>query len=360
MIWLLFPGIFLILVIWHFYFKKFWSKNVSVQLNFKEHYVYAGEQAHMTEQIENRKRLPLPATEIGFSISKYLVFQNMENASISDYTYKQDIYALSGFQRITRPMTIDCKKRGYYDVHEIDCRAFTLFYKFFYSTQFKADTNLYVYAKRTNVNGITAACEQMMSEQTCRRQLYEDPFAFSSIREYAITDPMRAINWKASAKSGQLMVNTFESTLNPKLMIYLDLTDEGIYKLSYLVEEGISIAATLAQKMLRHGVETGIAVQDKLFKPATGQHQLTCIEEMLACLDISVADVDFSLILSQPPRDCVSIVISKNTSAKNQSAIEAFLKKYPGIWVLPEEKDTKVVLTDCSNIQIIRREVARS
>lgn len=109
MIWLLFPGIFLILVIWHFYFKKFWSKNVSVQLNFKEHYVYAGEQAHMTEQIENRKRLPLPATEIGFSISKYLVFQNMENASISDYTYKQDIYALSGFQRITRPMTIDCK-----------------------------------------------------------------------------------------------------------------------------------------------------------------------------------------------------------------------------------------------------------
>ena len=87
---------------------------------------------------------------------------------------------------------------------------------------------------------------------------------------------------------------------------------------------------------------------------------MTCIEEMLACLDISVADVDFSLILSQPPRDCVSIVISKNTSAKNQSAIEAFLKKYPGIWVLPEEKDTKVALTDCSNIQIIRREVARS
>ena len=360
MILLLFPGIFIIVLIWHFYFKKCWKKGVDVRLNFKEHYVYAGEQAHMTEQIENRKRLPLPAAEIGFSISKNLVFHNMENASVSDYTYKQDIYALSGFQRITRPMTIECKKRGYYDVHEIDCKVFTLFYKFFYTTQFKTDTDLYVYARRTNVSGITAACEQMMSEQTCRRRLYEDPFAFSSIREYAITDPMRSINWKASAKSGQLMVNTFESTLNPKLMIYLDLTDDGIYKLSYLIEESISIAATLAQKMLRRGVDTGIAVQNILFKPTSGQQQLTSIEEMLACLDIQAATPEFSTILSEPPQDSVSIIISKNSSEKNQMAVKTFLQKHPGLWVLPEEKGTDTSLENCSGIQVLRREVARS
>lgn len=360
MIWLLFPGMLVIVFIWHFYFKKFWSKDLSVRLNFKEHYVYAGEQAHMTEMIENRKRLALPAVEIGFSISKYLVFQNMENATISDYTYKQDIYALSGFQRITRPMTIDCKRRGYYDVHQIDCKAFSLFYKYFYKAEFNADTALYVYARRTNVNGITAACEQMLSELTCQRRLYEDPFAFASIREYAITDPMRSINWKASAKSGQLMVNTFESTLNPKLMIYIDLNDEGVYKLSYLVEESISIAASLAQKMIRRGVETGVAVKSHLIKPSSGQHQLTCLEEMLARLDIDTAPSDFSLVLSEPPGDCISIVISKNTLPKTQSSIHQFLKKHPGIWVLPEEKGSSALLTDCSDIQILRREVARS
>lgn len=360
MIWLFFPCIAVIIFIWHFYFKKQWSKDLSVQLNFKEHYVYAGEQAHMTEKIENRKRLSLPAVEIGFSISKYLVFQNMENATISDYTYKQDIYALSGFQRITRPMTIDCKRRGYYDVHQIDCKAFSLFYKYSYKIQFNADTDLYVYAKRTDVSGITAACEQMLSDLTCRRRLYEDPFAFASIREYAITDPMRSINWKASAKSGQLMVNTFDSALNPKLMIYIDLNDEGIYKMSYLIEESISIAATLAQKMIRRGVETGIAVKSHLFKPASGQHQLTCIEEMLARLDIETVSTDFSSVLSEPPGDCISIVISKNTSPVTQSAIRQFFKKHSGIWVLPEEKGTTALLPDCNDIQILRREVARS
>lgn len=38
-----------------------------------------------------------------------------------------------------------------------------------------------------------------------RRGMVEDPFAFAGMREYDGTDPMNRINWKASARSGNLI-----------------------------------------------------------------------------------------------------------------------------------------------------------
>lgn len=40
--------------------------------------------------------------------------------------------------------------------------------------------------------------------------MVEDPFAFAGMREYDGTDPMNRINWKASARSGNLMVKSPE------------------------------------------------------------------------------------------------------------------------------------------------------
>ena len=63
-------------------------------------------------------------------------------------------------------------------------------------------------------------CTRMLGEQESRRKYLEDPFAFASIRDYTMQDPMKNINWKASAKTGDLMVNTFTSMKNEKIKKY--------------------------------------------------------------------------------------------------------------------------------------------
>ena len=100
-------------------------------------------------------------------------------------------------------------------------------------------------------------CERMLGTLQCAKRLYEDPFAFRTIRDYTTDDPMKAINWKASAKTGTLMVNTFDSALSQKAMLFLDVEDSGILKYQDLVEESISIAASLARRLLRRGIEVG-------------------------------------------------------------------------------------------------------
>lgn len=381
MISLFILGLLLLIFLWNLYYASHWNRNLTVSLNFVQNYVYAGNQAQMTEQIENRKKLMLPVLEVAFHMDRRLTFHDSENTNVSDFVYKRDIFALLGNQRVIRKLTLDCTKRGYYRVDQSYLTSYSMLHKRRFSVECPADTELYVYAARTDVSDIVVDCERLMGSLQCAKRLYEDPFAFSSIREYTVTDPMKTINWKASARTGELMVNTFESTLTEKVMIYLDMEDSGILKYEYLVEASVSIASSLAQKLIARGMEVGICVnavndlQTILLPPAGGRKQLNNIERTLAKCKSDEKVIPFEKFLPTQPaayqsslrqnsfessEDLVMIFISKNTD-RSQPAIENFVgKSRQAIWVIPLTKNDSCSVKTSDNIHLIRREVERS
>lgn len=394
MISLFILGLLLLLLLWNAYYASHWSRNLAVSLNFVQEYVYAGEQAQMTEQIENRKKLMLPVLEVAFHMDKRLLFHDWENTSVSDFVYKRDIFALLGYQRITRKLTLDCTKRGYYRIDQAYMTSFSMLHRRRFSIECPTDTELYVYAARADVSDILVACERLMGNVQCAKRLYEDPFAFSSIREYTITDPMKTINWKASARTGDLMVNTFESTLTERVMIYLDMEDSGILKHEHLIEESVSVASSLAQRLIVRGMEVGICVNTNIYTdmdvqingtgvsaensqitfitPSSGKKQLNNIEQVLAKCKSDGKIVPFATLLSPQfgfvpqlppptssniPEDDVMIFISKNAD-RNQNAIENYVEKnMQAIWVVPFTKNDTCSIKTSDNIHLIRREV---
>lgn len=374
MISLFFIGILLLTILWNRYYARHWSRGLTVSLNFLQDHVYANDQAQMREQIENRKKLMLPMLEVAFHVDKNLSFHDCENTSVSDYTYKRDIFALLGNQRITRTLTLDCPNRGFYRIDRSDLTTFSILHRRRFSIDVPAGTSLHVYAARTDVSNILVVCERLMGNLQCAKRLYEDPFAFSSIREYTITDPMNTINWKASARTGDLMVNTFESTLTEKVMIYLDIEDSGILKYEYLTEESISVAASLAQKLIGRGMEVGICVNVSINKnsdseppqmislePPSGKKQLADIEQMLAKRrsdeKIVPLTTAFDIVSSEPPKDAVTILISKNVRL-NQTAIEKFVgRERQAIWVIPQTRNETCDVHTQNNLHVIIREV---
>lgn len=374
MISLFFIGLLLLTILWNRYYTRHWSRGLTVSLNFLQDHVYANDQTQMREQIENRKKLMLPVLEVAFHVDRNLSFHDCENTSVSDYIYKRDIFALLGNQRITRTLTLDCPRRGFYRIDRSDLTTFSILHQRRFSIDVPAGTWLYVYAARTDVSDVLVVCERLMGNLQCAKRLYEDPFAFSSIREYTITDPMNTINWKASARTGELMVNTFESTLTEKVMIYLDIEDSGILKYEYLTEESISVAASLAQKLIGRGMEVGIFVnvssnensdseppQMISIESACSKKQLTNIEQMLAKrrADEKIVPLTtaFDLFSSKPPEDAVMILISKNV-ALNQAAIERFVgKERQAVWVIPQTRNETCDIRTQDNIHAIIREV---
>ena len=89
-------GVLLLGAGWYVLYGKGWMKNLHCKLWFAQEYVYAGGQAQIIEQIENHKRMPVPVLEIAFRIDKGVVFTQMENAMVSDYLYKRDVFFSAG------------------------------------------------------------------------------------------------------------------------------------------------------------------------------------------------------------------------------------------------------------------------
>lgn len=367
MIIVLLIGILIVMTVCKLLYQRLWAKELSVELAFHQPYVYAGEWTQLSEKIENRKRFPVSPVEVRFRMKKGIQFREAENTSISDCVYKRDIYSLVGNQRITRTLHLECMKRGLYTIEDVTLVTYPLLQKKIYEKAQPTDAQIYVYAKRTDVSAILRTCESLLGDRESNRKYLEDPFAFASIREYTMQDPMKNINWKASAKTGGLMVNTYTSMQNERMMIYLDIEDRGILKKEHLKEDSISVAATLFQKLLNKGTEVGICVnlydeekKDVLYlPPSRKKSQRTRLEQILAddWQDERIADME--KMFEYPLGDAIPVMISKNITEQRVRRIEEFIgSKSRGIWVVPYEKG------ECPDVHseqftFVKREVDR-
>lgn len=367
MIIVLLIGILFSMTICRLLYHRLWSKELSVELAFNQPYVYAGEWTQLFEKIENRKKMPVSPVEVRFRMKKGVQFREAENTSISDYVYKRDIYSLVGNQRITRTLYLLCQKRGTYTIEDVTMVTYSLLQEKLYENSYPTETRIYVYAKRTDVSDVMRACENLLGDKESNRKYLEDPFAFASIREYTMQDPMKNINWKASAKTGELMVNTFTSMQNERMMIYLDIEDKGILKKEHLTEDSISVAATLFQKLLNKGTEVGICVnlydderKNVLYlPPSRKKSQRMILEQALAAELPDAQTADFERMFDHPLKDAIPVIISKNiTEQKVRKAEEWIGNKTKGIWVVAYEKgDYQDIHSE--RFAFVKREVAR-
>ncbi len=378
MILFLLLGILIVGILWENYYRFRWSKNVLVKLWFESAYVYAGQETKLYEVIENRKDMPVPVLEVGFHTKKELDFANTDNTNVSDYIYKRDIFAILGRQKIVREIPVKCTKRGRYQVYDAEITTRTLLYGKHYNKEIDTPVEIYVYPKMTDLSEVITMCEQMLGTLQCAKRLYEDPFAFRTIRSYTTDDPMKTINWKASAKTGSLMVNTYDSVQSQKAMIFLDVEDTGILKREELVEESIAMAATLVRKLLRQNIEVGFSYNGggQIMMPANSKSALTGLERMLAEYDPETDNRDFEELIREHftdtfakkplSQDTLLVFISKNLNQQLMDCIRDCVGGYQTLVVAPVYRSDKAVqknkiyaIKSRDNVRVLVKEVER-
>ena len=226
-----------------------------MKTSFQEEYATEDDTAALTEVVVNDKFLPLPVVEIDFHMGKGLRFTDEANTAVSDYTYRRDVFALGPRQKITRTLEFRCARRGYYRIDQagLDVRSLLLTKKYVGSTP--QATDFYVLPRLVSTQRIQIPFSQIMGNLTSRKKVYDDPFAFAGLRGYVRGDPMKYINWKATAKTGQLLVNLHESTLSQKVAVVLDLEGLGVQQADLLNEEAVRIACTLCVRLLEAGIK---------------------------------------------------------------------------------------------------------
>ena len=257
-------GVAAVLLLHDYWYERNWSRSLSIRVLFSRPHVYAHEVLELTETIENRKKLPLPIIEIGFRLPRGLHFEDAENILESDYIYKRDLFAVRGMERIVRRYPVTAQKRGFYTVSQLTCHApsrlFAHTYRMEHDTQ-DEEPGLYVYAARTDCSLLLHAVLVILGEKESTRKLYEDPFVFASIRPYTLQDPMKSVNWKATAKTGSLMVNTYASCAAVRVKIFLDVgTDPGNPFSDALREQSIALAASLIRTLVKQQLDASLVI----------------------------------------------------------------------------------------------------
>lgn len=239
-------------------YAKWWNRNLDVTISFVDTCVREGDASTLTEVIYNGKLLPLPVFHVKFSADRSFQFEDTENTVVTDSYYRNDVFSVLGYRKITRTLPFQTSKRGLYGIPNLNviARDFFMTTNFAYSKS--GNAWIYVLPERVYTPELSMFCTHLLGELETRRNRMEDPYTFRGIREYAYGDTIGKVNWKATAKTTQLMVNMYGYTSEQRVRILLNLETNMMGKTENLQEMSIRMAGTVAEYFLKNKVSVEI------------------------------------------------------------------------------------------------------
>ncbi|MCR4902431.1 MAG: DUF58 domain-containing protein [Butyrivibrio sp.] len=360
-------GLVLLFVFEKAIYRKYWNRDLKVKLRFQSEPVVEGDRAILEEEITNRNFLPLHILQARFQTQNGLDFIDASNMTITDRTTINDVFSIRFYEKLTRKLNIDCKKRGFYTILATSLSASDLFSRSVQYMELEQHTSMYVYPKYISGESFEPVYKQLMGEILSKRRLYEDHFTFRGIREYTVTDPMSDVNWKASARTGALKVNLHDHTSGQQVIILLNVEEPAILFETELIEDCIRLAATIASHMINEHVPVGLSSNGldqitgqrvEIEEGASGGHLITILEA-LSRIDLSKEKSSFPELIEseiyKKNQNATYIIIS--TSQREENAIMASrLAADAGriMWLLPLTKSMELKLNNYDNVDFIK------
>lgn len=235
-------------------YRQFWNEKLHISVKFQNSYMDNGDKNHLVEVVSNEKWLPLPVLHVKYSTSKTFLFDDYENTSVTDLYHRNDVFSVLGNQKVTRILSFTATKRGFYTMNHQNIIAKDFFMTKTFANSIKDYSDLYVFPRKYEGTAIELMCNWLMGEIETKKSLFEDPFSFRGIREYSFDDSMNRINWKATAKTGRLMVNQYSRTSEYKTKIMLNLDTNNMIRTEKLQEVCIELASSLAKYFLEQNI----------------------------------------------------------------------------------------------------------
>lgn len=295
--WLLVSAVLIIMLL-AFVYRRRALKGISYRRYFTERAVFEGDTVEMVEVIANAKLLPLPWLRLESSIAAGLTFGRQSNLNIHAgeiYQNHSSLFYLRSYRQITRRHEVTCSRRGQYRLESATMTTGDPLGLNAEVKRFPLDLELLVYPRILELQELPLPNHSWLGELPVRRWIIEDPFLTAGIREYRPGDPLGNINWKATARTGELQVHKRDYTADHRLMIYLNLeTSDSMWRTVIepeRIEMGIRYAATVAEHALRSGLAAGFASNARLadgpnepirIEPHTSSDQLTLLLETMA------------------------------------------------------------------------------
>lgn len=239
-------------------YRRMWQKGLDTEVRFSRDYIECGERAELIEIVTNDKSMPLPVFHLKFSVDRSLKFTDTTNSNITDLYHKNELFSILGHQRITRRLEFEGSERGIFGVNNASMLVRDFFMTDSFAKKMKHSDIIYVFPRKLNTERFKLIFRGILGEIEAKRSVVEDSLIFRGVRDYQAFDPYRSINWKQSAKAGELKVNMYGYSTDCRVKILVNLDNDYMIEKNKLLEEAISLASSISRGLLQKGVMVSV------------------------------------------------------------------------------------------------------
>ena len=278
---------------------RLWSRlsleRVGYERTFNETRAFVGETIEVGLHVVNRKLLPVPWVEVNDEFPQGLPLEGvlLSPALDSNFGYLTNMTSMLWYERVGWRYRLQCRARGYYQVGPAQLRSGDVFGLFTRERQDSHVDHLVVYPRVVPLDQLGLPDRRPFGEIKGGERIFEDPSRFLGLRDYRPSDPLKRIDWKATARRQALQVRVFDPTVATHIMVLLNICTFEAPLQGYdpvLLERAITVAASIAKYAFDERCAVGLLANASIpesdqplrILPGRDPAQLTHILEALA------------------------------------------------------------------------------
>lgn len=222
-----------------------------------------GESVSMEIELVNDKVLPLTWLHVREQVPASLRIGGAAVVPAGWRTELQFVVSMLPYQRMRRRLVVHCDRRGEHLFGPAELRSGSPLGTREQQREIRNETSLLVYPKVVPLSEPLVAGRVPVPDRRVPRSLALDPTRVVGVRQYLPGDPIRHIDWRATARHGDLLVRLHEPATTLSVAIFVDILPPARTTSSVaedLTELVISVAASVVSHLVGEGIPTGIFV----------------------------------------------------------------------------------------------------
>lgn len=340
-----------------------------------EHRAFIDEPIALEVELENRKLLPLPWYEWRMALSDNLQVEGeaLASAVVPGLSWVYRKGSMGWYERRKWQFTLKANHRGFFQIGPASLKSSDLFGLFPGEQPFERMERLTIYPRVFPLDDLGLPADRPFGERKGGTPVFEDPLRIAGLREYRPGDPLRRIDWKATARSGDLMSRVYEPSATRQLYICLNIdTLEKSWE-GYLAEElekMVSTAASVAVWAAGAKYAVGLLANGSFpeadrpirLPPGRARDQLARILEALAVIQpLTMGDLAGTMFreLHRLPAGSTIIVVASLIPEPLAGVIMRFHDQGHRVYVLATSERAVGVLPDAIPVKPIGQSLER-
>ena len=274
---------------------------LDTNVEISQTHAFVGETLGLTLRLENRKLLPLSALQVRLNLPEILEPSNQAFSKQHEALPQEGVVvrstSLRWYERLIWNFQIPLIARGHFRLARVDLKSGDFLGVYRRERTDEAAHTLWVYPEVLSLDRLGLPRLRPQGEQRGGQRLFEDPTRLQTIRDYRSGDPLKRVDWKATARRQTLQSRVYDPSSDLIAVVALNVSTlphawQGFF--GDIFERAVSVAASLANDFAEERVPVGLLANctwpghDTAIRvpPSRAPGQMTRILEALAMADV--------------------------------------------------------------------------